>query len=133
MKLLFPSVFVLVALTVAVNAQAAEPRVERSDGGNGPLVLILSDKNDDPRLFELNLEVSLNWPAFEARNITVEEVTPPTDDPAGVARSAGISWSSFAVLLVDSDGLVRWVGYSSSILPEVIEQADLIATHRTNG
>ena len=118
---------IAVLLFVAVGVSAAEnvhrPKIAQIRDG-APLLLVLSEKGDDPRLFSLNLDVSLNWSSFQSRDIEIREVTPPAQNPRMVADSVGVALAEFALVLIVPDGTVSFVTDSPSELRTVFQHVD---------
>lgn len=91
--------------TVSVAPVAAQlPRDIAAVRGSAPLILIFFTARDDPRPFELNLEMSLIWDELERLGVVAIDVTPGRYNVSDVARELGMPGEAFGLVYMDRSG-----------------------------
>ncbi len=88
--------------------------------GRQPVVVVYSRDTDEPRAFEFNLALSINWDRIERANLAIIDVIPGVYDVDIVARVLEIDEFDFAVLLFNRDGEMVYLSDQADALEDIL-------------
>ncbi len=114
----------LAAVPLAAELPRYLPEAREQHGKNHLLVILAIDRNE-PRVFDLNLEISVRWEAIEHRGIIPVDVLPTRHNVDAVARLLGVQGEPFAVVLLNRESEIVYRSTTTDVLDHVFRLVDL--------
>ena len=121
--ILFLAPLVLPAQQLSDQQTAGLPELEEHHGRNYLLLILAVDRNE-PRVFDLHLDLSVRWDQIERRRIVPVDILPPRRDVRALARWFGMEDKDFAVVLLNKEGEVIFRATETNVLLPIMELVD---------